>query len=126
MPGALLTEAAGSADRRHREIGMSGAVPPHDGTDSSELAKLLGHVTVEMLRETFPEWRIAAARGRWWAMRGGYFDITGGPGSLICAAVYAATLDGLADQLCLQAWLRSLRPAELEAVWRSLFPAAVP
>jgi hypothetical protein len=76
-----------------------------------------------MLRETFPEWRIAAARGRWWAMRGGYFDITGGPGSLICAAVCAATLDGLADQLCLQAWLRSLRPAELEAVWRGWFPA---
>jgi hypothetical protein len=74
-------------------------------------------VTVDMLRETFDHWRIGEVAGRWWAVRSGTVAADG-PRSLVRPVVSAGTLEGLADQLCVQAWFASLSAAELEAVWR--------
>jgi hypothetical protein len=87
------------------------------------LAGGFGEVTAGMLRATFDHWRIFETDGRWWAFREGI--VSGeGPRSLIRVAVCAVTLDGLAEQLCLQEWLRRMSAAELESVWREGFPAA--
>lgn len=82
----------------------------------------LGQVTVEMLRETFDAWTVAETGGRFLAYRTGYSNYSG-PRSLIRGCVIAQTAEGLAEQLCLQAWLEALPAAELEAVWRGT-PAA--
>jgi hypothetical protein len=74
-------------------------------------------VTAAMLRETFDAWRIFELDGRHWATRGGGVT-TAGPRSLIHPVVCAMTLEGLAEQLSLQEWLRRMTAAELEAVWR--------
>jgi hypothetical protein len=76
-----------------------------------------GEVTAGMLRATFDHWRIFEKDGSWWAMREGTAT-TEGPRSLIRPVVCAMTLDGLAEQLSLQEWLRRMPAAELEAVWR--------
>jgi hypothetical protein len=49
-----------------------------------------------------------------------------GPASLIQPVVTAASLTRLAEQLCMQEWLRSLPAAELEAVWRGGTMAVAP
>jgi hypothetical protein len=78
-----------------------------------------------MLRATFDHWRVFGKDGRWWAVRGGL--VTGeGPRSLVRPAVCAATLEGLAEQLSLQEWLRRMPAAELEAVWRDGLAAVAP
>jgi hypothetical protein len=84
-----------------------------------------GEITAGMLRATFDHWRIFEKEGRWWAMRAGS-DAEEGPRSLIHPVVCAVTLGGLAEQLCLQEWLRRMTAAELEAVWRGGFAAVAP
>jgi hypothetical protein len=42
----------------------------------------LGEVTAEMLRQTFPEWRIFRSGDTWWAIRGG-IQTWDGPRSLL-------------------------------------------
>lgn len=76
-----------------------------------------GEITLDMLRATFDHWRIFEKDGRHWAMRAGA-AAGEGPESLIRPVVYAMTLEGLAEQLSLQEWLRKLSAADLEAVWR--------
>jgi len=79
-------------------------------------------ITADTLRATFDHWRIFEKDGRWWAMRPGAAT-TEGPQSLIHPVVCAVTLGGLAEQLCLQEWLRRMPAAELESVWRDGFAA---
>lgn len=76
-----------------------------------------GKITADMLRATFDHWRIFEKDGRWWALRAGT-TTTEGAGSLIRPVVCGMTLDGLAEQLSLQEWLRTMPPLELECVWR--------
>jgi hypothetical protein len=76
----------------------------------------LGMITADMIRATFDHWRIFEkddGRRR-------------GPRSLICPLVCAMTMEGLAEQLSLQEWLRRMPAAELEAVWRDGFAAVRP
>jgi hypothetical protein len=80
------------------------------------LAGEFGEITGTMLRETFDHWRIFEKDGRWWAMRAGTITEKG-PQSLIHPVICAMTLEGLAEQLSLQEWLRRMSSAELEAVW---------
>lgn len=80
-------------------------------------------ITVDMLRATFGHWRIFEKDGHWWAMREGTAT-TAGPQSLIHPVVCAMTLQGLAEQLSLQEWLRRMTAEELEAVWRDGFAGA--
>jgi hypothetical protein len=92
------------------------------GDDPADVA---AEVTAAMLRETFDHWRIFEKDGRWCAMRAG--AVTGeGPRSLIRSLVYAMTLRGLGEQLCLQEWLRRMSAAELETVWRDGLAAVAP
>lgn len=84
-----------------------------------------GGITADMLRETSGHWRIGEAAGRWRAVRSGTVPADG-PRSPIRPVVGAGSLEGLAGQLCLQAWLASLSAAELEAVWRGNAAAAGP
>jgi hypothetical protein len=76
-----------------------------------------GTLTAGMVRETFDHWRIFETCGKWRAFRSG-MAAGEGPASLIQPVVTAASLTRLAEQLCMQEWLRSLPAAELEAVWR--------
>ena len=83
-----------------------------------------GEITLEMLRTTFPLWRIAGHPAGWWAMRQGTASLDG-PRSLIQHVHVAADLTGLAEKLCLQEHLDGLGPQELAAVWRGMaLPAA--
>jgi hypothetical protein len=82
-----------------------------------------GEITAEMLRATFDHWRIFEKDVRWWAMREGT-TATNGPRSLIHPVLCATSLEGLAEQLSLQEWLRRMTAAELEAVWRGGFTSA--
>lgn len=76
-----------------------------------------GGITLDMLRETFEDWRITETEGVYLAMRSGAITAEG-PQSLIVPFVFGSTVDGLADRLSLQEWLRRMTAAELEAVWR--------
>ena len=78
-----------------------------------------GEITLEMLRATFPVWRIAGHPAGWWAMRQGAASLDG-PRSLIQHVHVAADLTGLAGKLCLQEHLDGLSPPELAAVWREM------
>ena len=83
-----------------------------------------GEITLEMLRATFPVWRIAGHPVGWWAMRQGTASLDG-PRSLIQHVHVAPDLTGLAEKLCLQEHLDGLGPRELAAVWREMaLPAA--
>jgi hypothetical protein len=79
----------------------------------------LREITSEMLRATFPGWRIARHPLGWWAMREGTerFD---GSRSLIQHVHVAADLTSLAEKLCLQEHLDGLSAEELAAVWREI------
>ena len=85
----------------------------------------LGEITLEMLRKTFPKWRVFESGGAWWALREGRAE-EGGPGSLLRRVIGAPHVPGLAEKLCLQEWLDGLDPAELEAVWRDVAVPEVP
>jgi hypothetical protein len=112
--GATMNEAAPPAARR-------------DTVRDADVARLLGSITVEMLRATFDHWTIAEREddGRLLAIRSGCF-VADGPRSLIRGCVLADTTTGLAEQLGIQVTLESLTAAELEAVWRDGPAAAQP
>jgi hypothetical protein len=76
-----------------------------------------GELTVDMLRATFPAWRIFRAAETWLAIRGG-IQVWDGPSSLVVRALAAPDLIALAERLCAQAWLDGLEDDELAAVYR--------
>ena len=76
-----------------------------------------GEITAEMLRQTFPYWRIFQSGGTWWAIRGGV-QTWDGPRSLLLRSLTASDLTTLADRLCAQEWLDGLDDDALEAVYR--------
>jgi hypothetical protein len=97
---------------------------PHEATPLACVpAAVSGGITLDVLRATFDHWRIFEKNDEWWAMRSGTAT-SEGPRSLILPLVRASTLEGLADHLSVQEWLRRMPAAELEAVWRNGFPAA--
>jgi hypothetical protein len=102
---------------------MNEAAPQAAGTGTAPDG--FGTLTAGMVRETFDHWRIFEACGKWRAFQSG-MAAGGGPASLIQPVVTAASLTWLAEQLCLQEWLRSLPAAELEAVWRGGTMAIAP
>ena len=77
----------------------------------------LGELTVDMLRATFPAWRIFRAADTWWAIRGG-IQVWDGPRSLLVRSLAASDLTALAERLCAQAWLDGLDDDELAGVYR--------
>jgi hypothetical protein len=81
-----------------------------------ESANAVGEITVQALRESFPQWRIFWQAGEWWALRGGPVRLDG-PESLLLRCITAADLTGLAEKLCLQERLDRLDPQELAAVY---------
>lgn len=86
----------------------------------------LGPVTVEMLRDTFPKWRIFSQFGSWWATREGEQRLAGAQ-SLIRCVLVGSDLPVLGDKLCLQEWLDSLDALALDAVWREMaMPGGMP
>jgi hypothetical protein len=78
---------------------------------------ILGTLTVGMLRETFPEWRVFEQGGVWWAIRGG-IQVWDGPRSLLLRSHTASDLTVLAERLCVQEWLDGLDAEALAAVYR--------
>jgi hypothetical protein len=104
-------------DEAAPQAARGNAGPEAVALTDAELGELLGSITVGMLRETFDEWTIGEAAGRFLAVRTGCF-FADGPRSLIRGCVIAGTLEGLADQLGVQAWLESLPEAELAGLWR--------
>lgn len=78
---------------------------------------VFGDITPEMLRGTFPRWRVYESRGLWFAVRDGA-ERLGGPGSLLRSTLAMRDLAGLAEALCAQEWLDLLTPEELAGVWR--------
>ncbi len=79
-------------------------------------AAVAGEITVQVLRESFPQWRIFWQAGQWWALRGGPVRLDG-PESLLLRCITAVDLTGLAEKLCLQERLDRLDPQELAAVY---------
>jgi hypothetical protein len=88
-------------------------------------AHILGEITAEELRQTFPQWRIFPGDGQWWAVRGG-IEKWEGPESLLLRAVTASDLTGLAERLCIQDWLDSLDADTLAEVYRSAVGGTAP
>lgn len=78
-----------------------------------------GGITLTMLGESFPQWRIFGQAGQWWAVRGGPCAL-GGPESLLLRAITARDLTELAERLCLQHRLDQLDPQERAAVHRDM------
>jgi hypothetical protein len=76
-----------------------------------------GEITVEMLRQTFPRWRIFQSDGMWWAIRGGV-QTWDGPRSLLLRSLSASDLMMLADRLCVQEWIDGLDDDALEAIYQ--------
>ena len=95
----------------------TGESAPRDDAASGmrDLADL-GEITPDILRKTFPSWRIFCHLGVWWAIRGGH-EALYGPQSLRRCVLTAPQLIALAEKLCLQEWLDSLSPDELAAVY---------
>lgn len=78
-----------------------------DLVDWGELVRLLEPVTLDMVRETYPDWRVGR-EGDWsWAVRTVPED-TPGPHSLLRTVVIARTPIGLAEQLDTQECMRAL------------------
>jgi hypothetical protein len=90
-----------------------------DGASAVRDASRLGDITSEMLRRTFPQWRVFEQGGAWWATRSGVQEWAG-PRSLIQRVLVAADLAALAEKLCLQEYLDGLGPEELAAVYRDM------
>jgi len=86
------------------------------GGGEKPAAAVAGEITVQALRESFPQWRIFWQAGQWWALRGGPVRLDG-PESLLLRCITAADLTGLAEKLCLQERLDRLDPQELAAVY---------
>jgi hypothetical protein len=81
--------------------------------------RALGEITPEVLRNTFPAWRVFDGSGAWWATRCGVQEWTG-PESLLRRVLCAPDLTALAEKLCLQEWLDGLGADELAAVYRDM------
>jgi hypothetical protein len=79
----------------------------------------LGKLTPDVLRNTFPGWRIFQNLNAWWATRGG-IQAWNGSRSLLQRALIGESLERLAEKLCLQEWLDGLGSEELLAVWRDM------
>lgn len=77
----------------------------------------VGEITVEMVRQTFRQWRVFEQGGTWWATRGG-LQVWDGPQALLLRVITAPDLTALADRLCLQEWLDDLDDEALEAVYQ--------
>jgi len=86
------------------------------GGRGEESADAVGEITVQALREAFPQWRIFWQAGQWWALRGGPVRLDG-PESLLLRCITAVDLTGLTEKLCLQERLDRLDPHELAAVY---------
>lgn len=82
-------------------------------------------LTVDMLRETFPEWRVFEQGGVWWAIRGG-IQVWDGPRSLLLRSFTAPNLTTLAEKLCIQEWLDGLDDEALAAVHRGTLMGSAP
>jgi len=80
---------------------------------------VLAEITLEELREVFPQWHVFGRSGVCWAMRGGLVAWDG-PQSLIQHVHTASHPIALAEKLCLQEYLDRLDSQELEAVWRHM------
>ena len=98
-------------------VGRELSMTIHTADGRSERLTSLGEITVEMLRQTFPEWRIFHSGGTWWAIRGG-LQTWDGPRSLLLRSLSAPDLVALGDRLCAQAWLQGLDDEELAEVYR--------
>lgn len=121
---ARVTRAAVHG-RRWRQVSDGAGTAPagrRDDTSASaagcdeEPANAAGEITVQALRESFPQWRIFWQAGQWWALRGGPVRLDG-PESLLLRCITAVDLTGLAEKLCLQERLDRLDPQELAAVY---------
>ena len=95
------------------------------GRGEEPAAAVAGEITVQALRESFPQWRIFWQAGEWWSLRGGPVRLDG-PESLLLRCITAVDLTGLAEKLCLQERLDRLDPQELAAVYedKTLPPAS--
>ena len=89
-----------------------------------ELPPLLGRIhesgaelDLDVIRASFPDWRLSGALGHWFAVRGG-IETASGPRSLLRRCLSASTLGALADKLCLQAFLDGLSDEALATVWQ--------
>ena len=80
---------------------------------------VIGEITAEMLRDSFPQWHVFSQFGAWWATREGSQRFTG-PQSLIRCVLVAEALSALGDKLCLQEWLDGLDALALDQVWREM------
>jgi len=87
-------------------------------------AASLGEITPQVLRATFPDWRIFLSSTTWWAVRGGFQEFDG-PRSLLHCTLTSADLTVLADKLCAQDYLGKLSDAELEQAWRDMLAAGL-
>jgi hypothetical protein len=74
-------------------------------------------VDAAMVREAFPEWRIAEGAEGWFAVRGGLF-FEFGPRSLIRSYLTAPDLPQLIERLGIQQYLDDLTPEQLAEVWK--------
>jgi hypothetical protein len=109
-PGPLVTARSG--------VGSPGGSQDGEPGGMRDLADL-GEITPEVLRKTFPGWRIFHDSGAWWATRG-RTEEQAGPQSLLRRTLSAPDLPALAEKLCLQEWLDRLGEDELAAVYREV------
>ena len=72
---------------------------------------------LEVVRVTFPNWRVYHISGIWHAFRSGV-AMQDGPRSLLRCHLHAATLLDLAERLCMQSYLDDLSDQELAEVWQ--------
>lgn len=90
-----------------------------DGPVGEHAIAAIGGITPEVLRKTFPQWRIFRQADQWWAIRGGAVQMQG-PESLLLRSITAPDLVGLAERLCLQEYLDQMDPQQLAAVHRDM------
>ena len=100
--------------RNDREIMPAASAAGYRG---EEPATTVGGITVQGLRESFPQWRIFWQSGKWWALRGGPVRLDG-PESLLLRCLTARDLTGLAEKLCLQERLDQLDPQQLATLYQ--------
>lgn len=93
-------------------------------SDAERWAAAFGRITPEMVRATFDQWTVWESGPHWYARRAG--TVSDRYALLVLNFVSASSLEGLADQLGMQEWLRARSDAELDAVWRHGFEAVPP
>jgi hypothetical protein len=87
--------------------------------DPSYIRELRDSLDIATVERWFGDtWHIFRAAGSWCALRrGGGTVMWNGPKSLIRPVLCAERLDDLAEQMCVQALLDRLNPADLERVY---------